>query len=282
MWAAVLALWASATVAQVVETKLTYRSPPQGEPSLQIPATLRLPPGTHGPLPVVVVVHSSGGVEDTNRAYITELNAAGIATFEVDYFTPRHVATLNHPGNGVKPNFGRALIDSLSALTFLSHAPGIEPTKIGILGFSFGGAQALMTASLKAGWLATAPFHYAAHVALYPGCSSFAPGGPIAPFMAGPLDGAPALVLGGTADSYDAPDSCQQFVDSVPPESRPLYSAIMYPGATHGWDKPNGPRTMRDPTAQFGKGIVTIRPDSATTRQSIEATVAFFRKAFAL
>ncbi|MSO70620.1 MAG: hypothetical protein EXQ88_01150 [Alphaproteobacteria bacterium] len=277
-----LVLWAQAASAQqVTESKITYPSPPMGGSIVQIPAALRVPSGRGERVPAVVVVHSSGGVEDSNRGYIAALNAAGIATLEVDYFTPRGVATLTRPGTTPKPSWGQTIPDSLSALSFLSRQPAIDPTRIGIMGFSYGGAQALLTASLRAGWLAQSPIRFAAHAALYPGCSAFAPGGPAASFLAGPLDGSPVLVLAGTADDFDEPDSCEKFIVSLAAADRPRFSLTMYPNATHGWDKPSAPRTTRDPDAHLGKGgSVTITANSAVTEQSIATTVAFFRRAF--
>src|SRR5947208_814425 len=110
-------LWAGAAAAQV-ETNVVFPSPPNGPPALQIPAVLRLPAGATGRVPAVIVVHSSGGTEDTNPGYVAALNAAGIATLVVDYFAPRGVATLTRPGTAPRPNGPEALPDSVGALAF--------------------------------------------------------------------------------------------------------------------------------------------------------------------
>ena len=73
----------------------------------------------------------------------------------------------------------------------------------------------------------------------------------------------------------------EKFVDSLAPANRAQFSLMIYPDATHGWDKPSAPRTNQDPLSHLGKGgTVTITANPAVTEQSIAATVAFFRKAF--
>jgi dienelactone hydrolase len=279
--AAALALTfaAGTAAAEVAETKLTYPSRRADGPIEQIPATLRVTataPGTRAP--AVVVVHSSAGVEDTNPGYIAALNAAGIATLEVDYFTTRGVATLTRPGTTPRPMPGQSVPDSVAALAFLGRSPAIDPNRIGILGFSFGGMQALLTTSAMFRPTDQPALKFAAHVGVYPGCATFAPGGAFAALIGGPLHGSPVLILSGTADAFDEPDSCAQLLAALSPASRALFSVTLYPGATHGWDKPSAPRTMRDPSAR--DGIVTITADPAATAASIAATVAFLRRAF--
>ena len=50
---------------------------------------LRVPVPITGPMPAVVVVHGSAGVDSRGQFYIEALNAAGIATLEIDMWAAR-------------------------------------------------------------------------------------------------------------------------------------------------------------------------------------------------
>lgn len=157
--------------AQVAETKLTYPTAEAGV-TRPIPATLRIP-RAEGRIPAVVVVHGTGGVDGRGAFHIQALNAAGIATLEVDYFGARGL----RPGAERRPSAPQLLPDSYGALLFLGAHPAIDPARIGIAGFSLGGAQAQLTSN------AVATQHYtggqakfAAHVAFYPVCWASLPG----------------------------------------------------------------------------------------------------------
>jgi hypothetical protein len=68
-------------------TSVFYRTP--GSELLTVPATLTLPEKHTGRVPAVVIVHGSGGVDGRGAYHGVALNAAGIATFEIDMWAPR-------------------------------------------------------------------------------------------------------------------------------------------------------------------------------------------------
>jgi dipeptidyl aminopeptidase/acylaminoacyl peptidase len=99
---------------------------------------LTIPEGGAGKRPAVVVIHSSGGYEDPTRApYVAALNAAGIATLELNLFA----------NGGRPPSTNLNLPHVYGALNNLSSDPRIDARQIGIMGFSHGGLLSMFSAS---------------------------------------------------------------------------------------------------------------------------------------
>ena len=93
-------------------------------------------------LPAVLILHGSGGVDSRGDYYQDALNAANIATLQIDMWEARGVV-----GLGQRPALPILTHpDAFSALAFLSQQPNIAPARIGVLGFSWGGVMALATA----------------------------------------------------------------------------------------------------------------------------------------
>src|SRR5580692_9445754 len=103
---------------------------------LQIPALLRMPDAAPRPSPAVVVAHGSAGPDSRGPSYSRVLNAAGIPTLEIDMWTPRGLkGGLDRP-----KSIPDTLPDVFGALCFLASDRAIDPQRIGIMGFSWGGA----------------------------------------------------------------------------------------------------------------------------------------------
>jgi len=111
--------------------------------SQQVPAELRLPPGEK--LPAVVVVHGSSGIDSRGKFQIEALNQAGIATLEIDMWTPRGVTSPEKRPRGVP----ETLPDAYGALAFLANQGSIDRPRIGIMGFSWGGVVSMLTATQR-------------------------------------------------------------------------------------------------------------------------------------
>jgi uncharacterized protein len=190
---------------------------------LMIPRSARRAPGKP---PVVVILHGSAGVDTRGPLMANALLQVGIATLEIDMWTPRRLR------DGVK-SVPRPAIDTLpdafGALTFLSSFPLIDPARIGITGFSLGGAVSMLTASKPlADQYGPPGLRFRAHAALYPVCWAY--NSPRRPqYVFKELTGAPVLIQGGERDTYDEPDTCQKLVESLPDASRQLVRLKMYP-----------------------------------------------------
>jgi dienelactone hydrolase len=268
------ALIAGAAEAPASQEKITFAAQTLVEPQTEVRGELSIPAHTSPRVPAVVVVHSAGGIDGTGASYIKALNEAGFATLELDMFRP-----------GQRPPTSRANLPHVfGALLRLASDPRIDAGRIGVMGFSWGGSLALLSASseLSAQFVGDRA-RFAAHLALYPACFAHAAilaGGsnsyPSSVYQA--FTGSPVAILTGANDDYDDdPQACPQFVQSLPAAARSLFHVVVYPGVGHGWDVPRDRRYL-DPGAHRGKGgWVQHRSDAATRRQSIAYATAFFQ-----
>lgn len=94
------------------------------------------PANAAGNVPVMVIMHSSGGINETTWEWSKFFLDMGVATFVVDSFKPRGIqySTLDQS----VLNYGASLADSLMALKVVSEQPGVDPKRIGVIGFSRG------------------------------------------------------------------------------------------------------------------------------------------------
>jgi uncharacterized protein len=253
----------------VTRTRVTYPAPTT---DLMIPATL-LMPAASGAVPAVVIAHGSGGVDGRGDYHAEALNRAGIATLEIDMWGPRG---LKGGPQGRPRRLSETYPDVYGALQWLASRADVDPQRIGIMGFSWGGALAVATASARL----TEQFtggkdKFAAHVGFYPTCWSFLPRA--AEFK---MTGAPVKILVGDKDDYDSPDACQRLLDALPAESRALVALTVYPGGYHGWDG-NARANFFDPNAALGKGgQVRFFPDGKLAERSRRENAEFFSRAF--
>ena len=104
---------------------------------------LRIPVGIDRRVPAVVIVHGSAGVDSRGFSYATDLNQAGIATLEIDMWTARGIRGSEGRPKGVP----ETLPDAYAAFKLLAAHPAIDPDRIGIMGFSWGGVVSMLTAS---------------------------------------------------------------------------------------------------------------------------------------
>ncbi|WNG24247.1 hypothetical protein F0U62_09615 [Cystobacter fuscus] len=271
----------SPTDEEAIQTPVATSSyvsfPALGTPApLQVAGQLRLPRSTSGKLPAVVIAHGSGGVDSRGSYYARALNEAGIATLELDMWSARG---LSGGAEGRPRAVSETLPDAYGALRFLSAHPAIDGARVGIMGFSWGGVMSMLTATRKYAAGAEPGQRFVAHAPLYPVCWVYnrVPG-----YEFGDLTGAPIFLQAGTADVYDAPESCQALLASLSPSDRANLSLKMYEGATHGWDRLEPAIQVSDPYAHQGQGgPVDIAPSPESARESRRAVVEFFQRTLA-
>jgi dienelactone hydrolase len=237
-------------------------------------------------LPAVVILHGSAGVDSRGDFYEAALNAAGIATLQIDMWEARGVG-----GATARPAAPiLTLPDAYSALAYLSARPEIDAARIGVLGFSWGGVNSLATAERLYTGLFGGGRHFKAHVAHYPVCyaaNAVIPGLP-PPAQLGTqfmnLTGAPVLVQVGGRDGYDnGAARCRALAQAVNPANGNTVDVVEYPGAEHAFDRLMVPIVVSDPFGNegsfFATGIVprvTLAPDVAQAYAARERVVRFF------
>jgi dienelactone hydrolase len=251
-----------------------------GDPqkTLTISGQLRVPAGAAEAMPAVVILHGSAGVDSRGALYADALNRAGFATLEIDMWGARGLA-----GGGSRPPLPTVTLpDAFGALAYLSQLPGIDPERIGVLGFSWGGVMSMLSANQAyTDSLGNEGRAFAAHVAHYPVCWAYNIGIPGIFFE--DLTGAPVLVQVGNLDDYDEGGAvCESLVASLPEPDRSTASVRVYPNAHHAWDRLQPPLTVQDPFSHLGAGgEVNLVPNPGKAKQSSQNVVRFFEAAMA-
>ena len=248
------------------------------EAPLTIAAQLRIP-RSDAPVPAVVIVHGTSGVDSRGAFHAQALNDAGFATLELDMWSPRQLH--GGVGTGGRPeNVPETLPDAFGALVYLASRPEIDAQRIGITGFSWGGVVSMLTATRPycEQYLADQPLRFAAHAPFYPVCWGYnrLPG-----YEFAELTGAPVFIQSGECDTYDEPDSCARLRQSLSAEARQHLDVAMYPDATHAFDRMEPTQVVNDPFAYLGRGgevKMAANPEVAATAR--QAAVAFFEQAF--
>jgi dienelactone hydrolase len=183
----------------------------------------------------MILKHGSGGLGgaqgDNIRKWAKTLNDWGIAAFIVDSFTPRGIG--ESASDQSKLRSLADLADSFAALKVLGADPRIDPSRIGIVGWSRGGAIAMESAleSARLGVLAAADPKFAAHVVFY---------GMAEPqYRDSATDHAPMLFFHGDADNLVPVGPTREFADWIQTQGNPV-TFQTYSGVYHDFDVDGG------------------------------------------
>jgi dienelactone hydrolase len=188
----------------------------------------RIAQGT-GKLPVVIMLHGSGGIGGNTEVWAQYLNAMGISTFVIDGFTGRGLVTVNTD----QTRLGRlnSVLDVYRALDILAQHPRVDSSRIALMGFSRGGQGAL--------YASLARFHklwnksgvqIAAYMPFYPDCATTYVGDTET------VD-RPIRIFHGTPDDYNPVASCKAYVARLQEAKRDVV-LTEYPDSQHSFDTP--------------------------------------------
>ena len=241
---------------------------------VQVAGLLRTSREATAPVGAVLICHGSDGVDGRGEYYAGALNAAGIATLEIDMWAARSTSR----GAAGRPRSPmETLADAFSALKFLGEQPEIDPTRIGILGFSWGGVVSLLSATQsRADPLRGGLAGFKAHAAHYPVCYAYAAD----PRMAlTDLTGAPILIQTGDVDTYDHPDAGEKLAAALAAQGTAKVRNITYAGAGHGFDRDLPAQTINDPFAHNGAGGPVLMEFNKSAAEATRAEVVSFFKA---
>lgn len=187
-----------------------------------------------GRLPVVVMIHGSGGMGPNIEYWTREFNSMGVSTFALDGFTGRGLVNVNAD----QASLGRLnmVLDAYRMLDVLAKHPRVDPSRIALMGFSRGG-QGTLFASVKR-------FHrtwnrsgidFAAYIPFYPDCMTT---------YRGDTDVAdrPIRIFHGIPDDYNPLAACKTYVERLRTAGRDV-TLTEYPNAAHAFDNPLGSTT---------------------------------------
>jgi carboxymethylenebutenolidase len=105
---------------------------------------LARPKASKGPLPGLIVIHEWWGLNDNIRGMAKRLAGEGYTALAVDLYGGQHAETPDK----AKELMGATMKDTATALDNLKQAYDFLETKIGVIGWCFGGGWSLQTAIL--------------------------------------------------------------------------------------------------------------------------------------
>ncbi|MCA8932257.1 MAG: alpha/beta fold hydrolase [Rhodospirillaceae bacterium] len=187
--------------------------------------------GAGAPVPAMVILHGSGGEwSGRGQRHGQFLAAHGIAALVVDTFESRgqgrDVPYLDRLRVANVPD---QISDAYAALAYLRTLPGIDPERIGVMGYSMGGVSTYAAAFEQIAEAAgRAPERFGLHVAFYAPC-----------FLETALPrttGAPVVAIWGDADESIHHDQCARLVASLQAGGSPV-AVHWLAGAAHGWNR---------------------------------------------
>ncbi|MBV9331289.1 MAG: dienelactone hydrolase family protein [Alphaproteobacteria bacterium] len=245
------------------------------ERPLTIAARLRVPEGGAARHPAVVILHGSAGPSGREGGYARVLGEAGFATLEPDQWAPRKLAG---GAQGRPRTVEETLGDVFGAKKFLSEHPQIDSTRIGLMGFSFGGIATLLATTRENGEIFAPHTAFAAYMACYPVCWLY---GSQRGFELKNLVTAPIFILTAAQDEYDNdPRAGEVLIESLDKADRASITTRAMADCHHGFDMPGVDILAEDPFANRGEGgKVTMRYNPHATTEAHRLAVEFFSAA---
>ncbi len=241
---------------------------------LEVPGWLVRPAG-RGPFPAVVLLHGCEGISPATHDWARWFRDRGYVALVVDSWAPRglgEACSAQAPELASTERFD----DAVGALRFLHRQPGVDPARVGVVGWSNGGVFAMALVNgpsherARRRGVTLPPPGFRAAVALYPGgCYS----------LVHELAVRPLLVLMGDADDWTLPGPCEAMVRAMRARGADV-SIVLYPGAVHYFDVAGQPRTYLAGVANRNKpgGCcgATVGYDAAAAADARRRVAEFF------
>jgi dienelactone hydrolase len=262
-----MAVFVTSARAFPARTKIDFSSLDPNQ-HYRLSGTLYLPDNASSPVPAIVLIHGTAGIDRRSVLYRQPLLDAGIGIFEVDFKTGVFRGTTD------RPNPNAFLPMAFAALKELRKLPSVDPDHIGIMGFSLGGNIVLRTAieTNVRHWMG-ADKGFVAFAMFYPVCNHFTK-----EFeeSGSKLAGGPMIIFYGTEDSYGEGKAVPELKSLLAKKYNFQLITVEYEGATHAFNL-NGPEmNLFDPAA---KGMrAHIKWDPEATNDSVTKVAAFLRE----
>src|SRR5262249_24940953 len=213
---------------------------------------LRIPQRTTGRVPVVVLLHGSGGLNAGNELWAKHFNEIGVASFLLDSFSERGLTSTST--NQALLGRLNMILDAYRAFDVLAEHPRIDATKIAVMGFSRGGQSALYSSMKRFQQLWNPRAVFALHIPLYASCTTT--------FIGDTDVTAPIRQFHGASDDYVTVAPCRPYFERLRAAGRDA-QLVEYPNAQHTYDNPLGPRTPTVAKGSQSTRACTLKEQSA-------------------
>jgi dienelactone hydrolase len=224
--------------------------------------------------PALVFMHGCGGLVSRGAINARELDwrarftSQGFVVLMVDGFAPRGVSEICSPQSFRESVNRERPGDAYAALLYLQSQPFVKRDRIGVIGWSNGGAAVLMAVAGRGRPAGFAGPDFRAAVAFYPGsCSEQRLG-------ASWTTAIPLLILVGEEDVWTPAKPCRALADAAAAHGAPV-TFHAYPGAYHDFDWPGLKR--RELTAFTTRaGVVPITAEDPAAHADALQRVSSF------
>lgn len=240
------------------EENITYTVP--GMDSVKLDGYIVYDENTEGKRPAVIVVHEWWGLNDYAKKRARDLASLGYIAMALDMYgngkrgnNPEEAGKLATPFYQ-NPESAKPLFEA--AMNKLKTYPQADSSKVGAIGYCFGGAQVLNMAKMGENLKGVVSFH--GNLTVVPANKD--------------LLKARVLVCHGADDEFVPKKEVDQFrheMDSIGAQ----YTVKSYAGATHSFTNP-------DATANGEKFKIPIRYNAAADTASWNDMKAFFQAVF--
>lgn len=183
-------------------------------------------------LPAVVILPGLGGIiESRELRYGRMLAEEGYVTLAVDTFGSRNAAYAIHSLRAIHVTETMMLADAFAALTHLAALPMVDPSRIAVMGFSYGGMVSVLAAYEQIARLYVPEgLRFAGHVSYY---------GSSVPRLDDPTTtGAPVEIFLGALDRNVDPERSREIAEDLR-RGGSRVGFRLFPDAWHQWDSQN-------------------------------------------
>ena len=193
-------------------------------PPVEVWGELDLPRNASGKVPAMVLLTTSGGVNQVHmNMWHEKFLDMGIAAFTIDSFTGRGISS------GISSHSLAQMVDAYEALKLLATHPGIDAERVSVIGFSLGARAAIEAAIEEFREMYDAgALRFAAYFALYPACNIR--------FIDAKVRPEPIVVFLPEKEDWTPLAHCQAYIESHT-RSGGNIRGVLLPGAYHGFDQ---------------------------------------------
>ena len=228
-------------------------------------------PAGKGPFPALIIVHSCAGLKEPVGYWRKQAVEKGYVVLVIDSFSSRGSPNCR-PRAPIPKN--RGVKDILDASAHMRKLPFVDPSRVAVLGLSWGAMAGMLSGS--PGYVsefAAGAKPPAAAVSIYPACY-------IGPFGNFPGNeflrsdiATPTLLLLGEEDTETPPEECTSRLPRLKEKNAPVEWHV-FKGATHCWDCSEQDNQRWSPPWAGGRSVV-YRYDNKITEESANRAFEF-------